>query len=129
MRRGRSTIRAAFVALLLAAVAACDSGPSGPGALTVTVESDGLGGALLEVTGPGIIGFQGLGDTRVYDAELAGTPDAHRVLLVDPTGGQLRFEIEVEDIGMDDPVLTVVSAAGVDNQARLNAGIVTRIER
>ena len=119
----------ALLATPLVVMAACDSGPSGPGSLIATVEADGLGGALLEVVGPGITGFDGLGDTRVYDAELANARNTHRVLLVDPTGGEIRFEIHVEDVGMDDPVLTVVSAAGVDNDTRLTAGIVTRIER
>jgi len=118
-----------LLATLLAATPACDSGPRGPGTLIATVEAEGLGGALLEVSGRGITGFEGLGDTRVYDAELANAPNTHRVLLVDPTGGALRFEIRVEDVGMDGPLITVVSAAGVDNDTRLTAGIVTRIER
>lgn len=125
---GRPADRVLLVVALLA-TAGCDSGPSGPGTLIATVDAEGLGGALLEVSGRGITGFDGLDDTRVYDAELANARNTYRVLLIDPTGGPIRFEIHVEDVGMDDPVISVVSAAGVDNGTRQAAGITTRIER
>ena len=111
------------------AVLACDSGPSGPGTLVATVTGNSLGGVVLEVRGRGIVGFEGLDNTQVYAAPLAEVANAHRVLLIDPEGGELRFEIQVEDVGMNDPVMHVVSAAGVDNLTRLTAGIETRVER
>ena len=81
------------------------------------------------MSGRGIRGFEGLGNTQVYAAPIAGSRDDHRVMLIDPEGGELRFEIQVEDLGMEDPVMTIVSAAGVDNLTLLTAGIETRIER
>ncbi len=122
---GRATTFAALGALFVA----CDSGPSGPGTLVASVYGDALGGVVLEVTGAGIRGFEGLGDTRVYAAPVAGKPGTHRVLLIHPEGGELRFEIQVEDLDLDDPVVRVVSAAGADNGPRLNAGIEVLIER
>ncbi len=50
-------------------------------------------------------------------------------MLIHPEGGDLRFEIQVEDTGMDDPVVHVVSAAGLDNETLFASGIVVRIER
>ena len=120
---------AVLAAGVLLVTVACDSGPGGPGTLVATVTGNSLGGVVLEVRGPGIVGFEGLDNTQVYAAPLAQVPDAHRVLLIDPEGGQLRFEIQVEDVGMNDPVMQVVSAAGVDNLTRLTAGIETRVER
>ena len=121
--------KAMTVAALGALTLGCDSGPSGPGALVASVHGDALGGVVLEVTGRGIQGFEGLGNTRVYAAPVAGSPGTHRVLLIHPEGGDLRFEIQVEDLDLDDPVARVVSAAGVDNDTRLTAGIEFRIER
>ena len=125
MRRGFAYLLA--VATLLSG--ACDSGPSGPGTLVASVTGSSLGGVVLEVRGPGILGFEGLDNTQVYAAPLAQVADAYRVLLIDPEGGELRFEIQVEDVGMGDPIMQVVSAAGVDNLTRLAAGIETRVER
>ena len=120
-----------LLAILIAGLGlgACDSGPQGPGNLIAAVQGTSLGGVVLEVRGRGILGFEGLGGTQVYAAPLAGTEDAHRVLLIHPEGEELRFEIQVEDLGMDDPLMRVVSAAGADNSTRLTAGIETRIER
>lgn len=118
-----------LLAVLALAAAGCDSGPSGPGALVATVTGESLGGVALQIEGTGIRGFEGLGETQVYAAALSGRQNAFRVLLVAPRGDELRFEIQVEDVAMDDPVMTVVSAAGIDNLSLLTAGIVTRIER
>jgi hypothetical protein len=119
----------AIGAIVAIAAAGCDSGPSGPGVLVASVQGESLGGALIEVTGRGIQGFDGLGGTQIYDAAVPSVPDAHRVILIHPDGGELRFEIHVADVGADDPVITVVSAAGVDNVRVLTAGIEARIER
>lgn len=121
----------ALVAVMLIALggAACDSSPSGPGTLVAAVTGESLGGVVLQIVGPGIRGFEGLGNTQVYAAPLSGTPNGYRVMLVDAVGSDLRFEIQVDDVGMNDPVMTVVSAAGVDNLTRLTAGIETRVER
>ena len=122
-----SVTAAALLGVLM--LAACDSGPTGPGTLIASVTGKDLGGVVLEITGVGIQGFDGLDNTQVYSAPLAGSPDAYRVLLIDAEGGELRFEIQVEDLGLDDPVMTVVSAVGVDNFTQLGAGIEARVER
>ena len=129
MRVKPKRVHRALLAALAVTVAGCDSGPSGPGALVATVTGESLGGVALQIEGAGIRGFEGLGETQVYAAPLAATPNAFRVLLVAPRGDELRFEIQVDDVAMDDPIMTVVSAAGIDNLTLLTAGIVTRIER
>lgn len=117
------------LASLVVVSAACDSEPGGPGTLVVNVTGAPLGGAVLQIVGPGIRGFEGLGNTQVYAAPIASNPNGHRVMLVNTIGSDLRFEIQVDDIGMEDPVMTVVSAAGTDNLTLLTAGIEARVER
>ena len=119
-----------FGALLaLLAVAACDSGPSGPGALVVRVSGPSLGGALIDVSGSGIQGFAGRGSTQAYGASVGVGGAAHRVLLIDPNGTEIVFEILVDDLGMEGPTLTVVSATGVDNSTQLVSGVSVLVER
>jgi hypothetical protein len=115
--------------LSLLVIAACDSGPSGPGSLIGRVTGESLGGVVLEVTGAGIRGFEGRGNTQAYAAPMAGRENMHRVLLIDPQGGEILFEILVDDVGMDDPVMVVVSAAGTDNLTQMAASIDVRVER
>lgn len=103
------TLRAPLLALL-ALLAACDSGPKGPGFLTGAVEGPAsLGAVQLEVSGAGIVGFEGAGTTRVFSAPLG--EDAHRVVLVGETAGDLRFRIEVTDRRSAPPSATVLSAS------------------
>lgn len=124
MRPGR-----ALALLAAVVVAGCDFGPSGPGSLTARASGESLGGVVLEIQGAGIRGFTGRGSTRVYSAPVAGRPRVHRVVLVDPAGGDLGFDIEVDDLGMEGPVATVVQAARTDNTMMLSAGVTVRIER
>jgi len=119
-----------YVAVALAlTVAACDSGPKGPGSLTGTVTGAPFGGVVLSVDGAGIEAFDGLGNTRAYGAPLLSAPDRHRVVLVDPAGGTLRFEIRVQDLGMEDPVITVLVATDTDNAMISTGAAVVTIER
>lgn len=119
----------ALVLALLVAVAACDSGPSGPGTLTVVATGASLGGVVLEVEGAGIRGFAGRGSTRVYSAPVQGRTGVHRVVLVGPEPGDLPFEMQVDDLGMEGPVVTVVQAARDDNFVIPASGVSVRIER
>jgi len=115
--------RAAVAVLLAGLVAACDSGPSGPGTLSATVSGpQALGAVLLEVTGLGVQGFVGQGDTRVYGAELSALDGKHRVLVVG-TGGALRFGIKVDDLGAVPPVIVVMKTASPLNLVILNTGV------
>ena len=111
------------------AVAACDSGPTGPGTLTAVATGASLGGVVLEVEGTGIRGFAGRGSTRVYSAPVQGRPGVHRVVLIGPEPGDLPFEMQVDDLGMEGPVVTVVQAARGDNFAIPASGVSVRIER
>lgn len=111
----------------LASLAGC--GPEGPGALTGRVTGDDLGAVLLRVEGAGVQSFNGLGDTQVYAAPVADRPDTHRVILVDPQGTDLAFEIQVDDRGMEGPVITVLQAALTTNQAVSAAVATVTIER
>ena len=116
--------RAAVATLAAAALAACDSGPSGPGTLSATVSGpQALGAVLLEVTGIGIQGFVGQGDTRVYGAELSALEGKHRVVAVTGTGGTLRIGIRVDDLGAPAPVFVVLKSASPDDLVILSTGV------
>lgn len=113
--------------------AACDSGPKGPGTLPATVSGpEGLGAVVLEVTGDGIEGFDGAGDTQAYSSALGtqpGQPGRHRVVLVSSSGGSLQFGIRVTDRGAVVPSATVISVATPANLVIPPAGVEVRIER
>lgn len=120
--------------LAFLAVSACDGGPEGPGALSARAVLDeapggaSLGAAVLEFQGRGIQGFEARGDTRLYASAVAGKTDVHRVVLVHPSGGELGFEILVDDLGRDRPMVTVIQAAGIDNNPLPSGVVVVRIE-
>lgn len=128
-----SRIRGVAVALLAAAgllaAAACDSGPSGPGTLTAFASGPDIGGAVLQVEGSGIRGFDARGSTRLYSGAVAGQAGTHRVIVVTPTPGEMAFDIEVDDLGLADPVVTVVSAANGDDLVVSASHVAVRIER
>jgi hypothetical protein len=88
-----------------------------------------VGGAVLEISGSGIRGFTGRGSTQVYSAAVPGRAGVFRVVLVDPEGGDMGFDIEVDDRGMDGPVAAVVSVAGTDNGLLPTSSLVVRFER
>lgn len=121
-------VRAGLLACLVA-LAACDSGPKGPGALTGRVTGENLGGVLLRVQGPGIQSFSGLGSAQVYSAVVETKVDTHRVLIVSPDAGELQFQIMVDDRAMEGPVVTVLQAALADNRAVSAAVATVSIER
>jgi hypothetical protein len=102
--------------VLAAALAACDTGPDGPGTVAGTVTgAANLGAVVLEVDWAGIQGFEGQGSTQVYSSTVVGVADRYRVILVGPTPGDLTFGIRVDDAYLEGPVVTVVEAAGADN--------------
>lgn len=106
----------AWSALMVGLLAACDLGPSGPSTVDGTVTGEAsLGAAVLDVTWPGVVGFEGRGDTQVYFAPVAGR-DRYRVILVSPTGGDIPFAILVDDAYLTSPTVTVVEAASSTNQ-------------
>ncbi len=94
----------------------CDSGPSGPGTLTGSIQSPvpTLGGAVLEVVGKGITGFSGAGQTHVFWAPTA-VEATYRVVLVAQNPGQLQFQVAMEDKGAGKPEAAVVNLVTGDN--------------
>lgn len=123
--------RVGVVALgLLALLAACDSGPSGPGTVSGTVTgSADLGAVVLDVTWVGVQGFEGQASSQVYSAPVAGSVDRYRVVVIDPVGGDLHFGVDVDDVYLEGPVVTVVSAADTNNQPMSVAGLEVSLER
>ena len=109
-------ILASWILFVLGPLAACDDrGIEGPGALVARVEAPdvALGSAVVKVDGPGIAGFEAVGDTRVFAREQAD--GSHRVVVVDPRGGDLRFRVRVEDVSAALPSSIVTSAADTTN--------------
>ena len=125
--RRHSRILAGLNVLVLAA---CDLGPSGPGTVAGSVTGDAtLGAVVLDVTWPGVVGFEGRGSTQVYSAAVAGPADRYRVVLVSPSGGDLPFAIAVDDAYLESPVVTVVEAVGTDNLPLSVGGLRVVLER
>ena len=121
--------RLALVLSLLGAMAGC--GDDGPGTLTVTVDApDALGAVSLEVVGPGVRGFEGMGNTQVFGGTVSAREGRHRVLAVDPTVAEaLQFGILVDDVSAPWPTLRVVSAAGIDDEERLTSDVRITVAR
>jgi hypothetical protein len=108
-------IRPLLVAATLT-VTACDLGPSGPSRILGTVTGEAtLGAAVIDFTWEGVGSVEGRGDTEVFSAPVSGSPDRHRVILVGPAGGELRFTVLLDQARLYGPALTVVSAVGTDN--------------
>lgn len=130
-RRMGPTRRVLTLVALAGAVfaAACDSGPSGPGTLKATVvTSQPMGAVVLELTGGGVTGFESQGSTLAYGAAVVNQTDKYRVVLVSPDGGEMRFGIQVTDVGAARPAVTAVSAATVDNKRLVPQDVQVRIE-
>lgn len=119
-----------FIVVVLAAlVSACgDSGPQGPGSFRASVQATGpaAGAAILDVTGPGIQGFQGTGDTRVFPALIDAAAGVHRVIAVSASG-VISFRIQVEQVELGAPAVLVVDAADMQNGPRGPAGLEVQI--
>lgn len=115
--------------VLVATTAACDSGPSGPGSLEVFVTGEGIGGALLQVDGAGVRGFEALGDTRIYSSPDARLPTRHRVVVITPGSGEMRFSMTVDDVDMETPQVTVLQATRADNRPVTPSAVTVRTTR
>lgn len=108
--------RLARVFALAALAWGCDSGPSGPGQLIASLEPTGqpLGGAVLEVVGRGIEGFDESGSTRVFSAPTS-QPNTYRVVLVGATPGTLEFRVSVQDVGGKNPTAALINIVNGEN--------------
>ena len=122
-RGGRSPLRRIGwplgLALLLAALGACDSGPSGPGALDALVEGpeEHPGAALLLVSGEGIQGFQASGQVELHYEPAGDTDGSYRVLVVNPEDGPLEFQVRVRDLAGPRPSGRLLEGADGDNRS------------
>ena len=104
--------------VLTLGVAACDLGPDGPSTATGRITGHpALGAAVLDVTWPGAVGFEGRGSTQVYAAAVAGSPDRWRVILISPEISDLAFAAKIETSLLEAPTITVVEAANIGNHA------------
>jgi hypothetical protein len=129
----RTTWKAIAVAAVVA-LGACDTGPKGPGTLSVSVSGGTLGAVVLEASGSGIQGFVGTGGTKVYSAPVGpvtGSPTelVYRVIVVSPVGGDLHFGIKVLDVGATEPALSVIDAVDGQNRTMSGAGLQIRVSR
>ena len=125
------SVRTTLAVVGALALAACDSGPKGPGVLPATVVApQPVGAVVLEFTGAGILGFEAQGTTLVYSAPSPGGAEKHRVILVSPAGGkEIRFGIELADRAGAMPTVAAISAASPSNASMVAAGLQVRIER
>lgn len=116
-----------FAVLVL--LGACDAaGIEGPGALVARVEARDaeLGSAVVEVRGPGIRGFEAVGGSRIFTR--ASEDGSHRVVVVDPGGGDLRFRIRVDELAAALPGAVVQSAADTAN-VLVGSGVSLTVDR
>ena len=127
----RGALRGAWAGLALGLTLLVGCGDDGPGTLMVTLRApDALGAVSLEVMGPGVLGFEGVGATEAYGGTVSSREGRHRVVVVDPLGGaELRFGIRVEDVSAQWPTLRVVSAAGTDDLERMTSDIEVSLAR
>ena len=129
MMRMRAWMRSVLL-LGVTTLAACESGPGGPGMVAGTITGDAqLGAVVLDVTWRGVQGFEGRGTTQAYSARVSGSENRYRLVLLDPTGGDLHFGINVDDVYLAGPVVMVVAAAGTDNLTRSTSGLRVVLER
>ncbi len=121
--RLRAVALTAVVGLVAAGCA--DERRSGPGEFGGSVEAPGgaPGTTLLLVAGQGVRDVVGEGGTRSWTAPAPGPEATHelRVLLLDPEpSGALTFRVEVDDVSLGPPSVTVLEAADRDNALRPN---------
>ncbi|MDH5588639.1 MAG: hypothetical protein OEZ65_02840 [Gemmatimonadota bacterium] len=125
----RAVIRA-LTGLALVGTVACNRGPEGPGPLEARIVGDPLpAGAVVQVTGLGIRGFESRGDTHVYGTAAPSGTGPHRVVVIGPAAAELRFGIQVDDRRAELPVVTLSSAVDASNRSILVGGLEVRLSR
>jgi len=103
----------------LAAFGACDSGPAGPGTLTVAANAPiELGAVQMTIIGKGITEVRGAAGVEVAVRLSLDTGDEQtwRVVAFAPEGGTLRLEVDVEST---DTSLETLATEAVDTQGNL----------
>jgi len=124
-------VAAALVLGATLALAACDSGPAGPGTLTVAVDAPvQLGAVQLRVSGTGITGVRALSDVEVAARLESETQSEQvwRIVAFAPGGGPIRLGVEVEST---DTRLAPVALGAADAEGAIVgvAGVGVRVER
>jgi hypothetical protein len=113
---------------VMVGLAACDSGPSGPGVLTGTVTApQQLGAVVLEVTGTGIEGFEPQGGDEAYGAQVSAQNGRYRVVVVGT--GVLHFGLKVDDVKAPHPDVQVVLAVDDQNAPLAGADVKVALSR
>jgi hypothetical protein len=113
-RPGLPVLALAF--LLLASLAGCDRGRSGPGGLEGVLQGPvPVGSAFLVVSGRGVEGVEGTGGTLAFSSQVDGEAST-RVVLIAPEGGApLRFRVQVRDRAAGLPSVTLVELFDAGN--------------
>ncbi len=103
------------VALLIGGSLACEGDSAVPGALTVSVmsPSGAEGAAVVDLFGPGLRAVSAI-EGRVFSSARG---DTVRVVVLREEPGQLRFSLEVDDVGTT-PSGVVLEVAGGDDRIR-----------
>lgn len=125
----RTTVLTALLAVL--AFGACDSGPAGPGTLTVTVDAPiALGAVQMSITGRGVTGVRAVPGVEVAARKTLDTEKEQtwRVVAFAPSGGVIRLEVDVEST---DTSLETLAFEAADQQGQLVgvAGVGFTVER
>ena len=113
-----SSLQWVAVLATVSALAACDSGPSGPGTLPATVvpaAGQELGAVVLAVTGSNVSGFSPSGSTRLFSARVSQT-GTYRVVLVNTAPGTMVFGVDVDDVSAEPPVVSIVQGVDAENR-------------
>jgi hypothetical protein len=121
--------RALATAAFVIGAAACE--PSGPGALTATVQTPvPTGAVVIELVGRDLTGFEGVGDVRAFAADPQPTDSIRRVIVMSPSAGPLQFKVQVPDVSAPPPLATVVEAVdGSNRKLTTLTGFTVRISR
>jgi len=125
----RTLIVGALLALF--SLGACDSGPAGPGTLTVAVDAPiSLGAVQLSITGKGVTGVRALSGIEVAARMTLDTEKEQtwRVVAFSPTGQAIRLAVDVEST---DTSLEMFASEAADQAGQLVgvAGVDLRVER
>jgi len=119
-------VAAAFGLVALVATGACDSGPAGPGALTVSVDAPiQIGAVQMKISGAGVTGVRSMTAARVVTRLETDTEQEQswRVVVFAPAGEAIRLAVDVEStdtslealaLQVSDLEGTLVGSAGVD---------------
>ncbi len=114
-------MRRLLALLLVVGLTACgDEGPPpGPGSLVASVvgPNGAEGAAVIHLLGDGVTAVRAAGGTEVFVREYDSRA---RIVVVHPTGGDLTFEIDVQDVTTP-PSFVVDAVAGPDNSLRSDA--------